>query len=215
MILGLLAQVWRLRAKALCYVRVRMRRSRLRSCLSGLDLSSADTRGNVRSVPPSLPVEKRFAILCEIVRSQHFAWREAVAEMCPDVATDDVVTRMWQLTGVTTGQAYAKHVDPEKSLARQAAQSVVFSSQCMGEDATVEDGASGSEAFVRHDDCPWFHWHERQGLLAEDRPGCDAWFASTLEELGARVGKDIHCETLEALPEGGRCCRRRIWVDAE
>ena len=117
----------------------------------------------------NLPAEKRFAILCEIVRAQHFAWREAVAELCPDVAADDVATRMWQLTGVTTGQAYANHVDPEAPLPLQAARSVVFSSQCMGEDAAAEEGAAATEAFVRHDDCPWFHWHQRKGLHLDRR----------------------------------------------
>jgi hypothetical protein len=167
---------------------------------------------------PSLSAEKRFAILCEIVRAQHFAWRQAVAESCLDVSPESVVKRMWELTGVTTGRAYAGHVDSAVPLATQAAQSVVFSSQCMGEDAVVEGGgveASSTEAFVRHDDCPWYHWHKRKDLLAEDRPGCDAWFASTLETLGASVGREIHFETLEALPEGGCCCRRRIWVETE
>ncbi len=28
------------------------------------------------------PIEKRFAILCGIVRAQHFAWREAVCQSC-------------------------------------------------------------------------------------------------------------------------------------
>ncbi len=177
-----------------------------------LGLPSVGGRDNVRRVP-SLSAEKRFAILCEIVRAQHFVWREAIAELCPDVPADEVATRMWQLTGVATGRAYAKHADPEAPLAAQAAQSVVFSSQCMGEDAVAE--VHDAEAFVRHDDCPWYDWHDRKGLLAEDRPGCDAWFASTLETLGASMGQRIHFETLEALPEGGRCCRRRIWVDEE
>ncbi len=83
----------------------------------------------------------------------------------------------------------------------------------MGEDAVVEPGDRGDAAFVRHTDCPWHDWHRKLGLLAEDRPGCDQWFASTFETLSDALGVKIRFETLEALPEGDPCCLRRIWVE--
>ena len=160
-----------------------------------------------------LPFEKRFAILCEITRAQHFAWREAVAQLCPDVDPARVVDRMWELTGEQTARAYLKRVDPQRPLAPQIAASVVWSSQCMGEDASVREG-QGDEAFVEHRDCPWLHWHRRLDLLAEDRPGCDAWFRSTVDTINQALGTRLRVETQETLPEGGAACRRRLWVDA-
>ncbi len=82
----------------------------------------------------------------------------------------------------------------------------------MGEDASVETGENG-EAFVRHCACPWLKWHERAGLLHEDRPGCDRWFSSTLDALNTKLGTKIKFETIEALPEGGASCLRRFWVE--
>lgn len=162
------------------------------------------------------PLEKRFAVLCQITRAQHFAWRAAVADLCPDVDPEAVVMRMWEHTGVGTAGAYVKRLDFDAPLARQVAASIAWSSDSMGEDAVVEPGADGvDEAYLRHTACPWVDWHRRQGLLAEDRPGCDAWFRSTFECVGEAAGKAVRFETLESLPEGGTCCLRRIWVEDE
>ena len=160
-----------------------------------------------------ITIEKRFGFLCEITRAQHFAWREAVRQLCPDVDPSDVADRMWELTGNETAKAYSRRLDLSRPLAEQIAESIVWSSQCMGENAGVEAGDGGDAAFVRHAQCPWFDWHDRLGLLAEDCPGCDRWFASTLRGITAVVGKRLQFETLEALPDGGRCCLRRIWVE--
>lgn len=161
-----------------------------------------------------IPIDKRFAILCQITRAQHFAWRQAVVEMCPGVDAAAVADRMWALTGVETANAYLKRLDVSKPLAPQVAASIAWSSQCMGEDAVVEPGADGvDEAYVRHDDCPWMHWHRRQGLLAEDRPGCDTWFAHSTRRINDALGTRLRCETLAALPDGDPCCRRRFWVE--
>jgi hypothetical protein len=158
-----------------------------------------------------IPVEKRFRILVEITRASHFAWREAVTRLCPDVDPTDVVNEMWRITGVQTAQAYLDRLDPEGDLARQVAASIVWSSQCMGEDAELEIGEDG--AFVVHSACPWCRWHEREALLAEDRPGCDEWFRSTIDTINARLGTALRFETLSALPDGAPACRRRIWDD--
>ena len=156
--------------------------------------------------------EKKFAVLCEITRAQHFAWREAVAKECPEIATTRVVLKMWSVTGEQTARAYLKRIHPERPIAPQIAAGIVSSSHCMGEDAVVEDGV-GDEAFVRHRACPWQKWHERLGLVAEDRPGCDEWVRSTCDTVGAAFGRKIRFETLESLPEGGSSCLRRIWVE--
>lgn len=154
--------------------------------------------------------KKRFDVLCQITRAQHFAWRAAVAEVVPAAEVPAVVDRMWAITGEQTGAAYARRLDLDNPLALQLAQSFVWSSDCMGEDAEVKPGEAG-EAFVRHDDCPWFHWHQRLGLVAEDRPGCDAWFAATIDRVNQACGVDLKFETLETLPDGGSCCLRRVW----
>jgi hypothetical protein len=161
----------------------------------------------------SIPVEKKFAVLTEIARAQHFAWHQAVHELFPGADMAAVTNRMWEITGHDTAKAYVKRLDRSKPLAPQLAASMVWSSQCMGEDAVMEVSADGQEAFVRHHDCPWFHWHKRLGLLPEDRPGCDLWFTTTVQDVNAALGTKIRVETKEALPDGGSCCLRRFWVE--
>jgi hypothetical protein len=159
-----------------------------------------------------IPIEKRFKVLCEIVRAQHFAWREAALALAPQLDAVKLTNKMWEITGVQTGRAYAKRLDPTKPLAQQVAQSIAWSSVCMGEDATVEKG-QGDEAFVRHADCPWYHWHQRLGLLKEDQPGCDSWFFTAVAEINKALRTNIKIETECSLPAGGNCCLRRIWAE--
>lgn len=158
-----------------------------------------------------IPIEKRFKVLCEIVRAQHFAWREAALALAPQLDPVELGNKMWEITGVQTAKAYLKRLDPGKPLARQVADAIAWSSVCMGEDAAVEQGA-GDEAFVRHADCPWYHWHKRLGLLKEDQPGCDTWFFTAVTEINKALGTNIKIETQRSLPAGGDCCLRRIWV---
>lgn len=160
-----------------------------------------------------IPVEKKFAVLCEITRAQHFAWHEAVRQLCPGVDMVQVTNRMWELTGHETAKAYLKRLDRAKPLAPQVAASIVWSSQCMGEDAHLEVSEGKDEAFVRHHDCPWVHWHRRTGLLHEDRPGCDVWFKTMVDDINAALGTRLRFETLESLPEGKPSCLRRFWVE--
>ncbi|MHC4549394.1 MAG: hypothetical protein ACYTEZ_11520 [Planctomycetota bacterium] len=157
--------------------------------------------------------EQKFAVLCAIVRAQHFAWRDAVAVLCPKVDPAAVVDKMWEITGRETARAYLKRIDPARPLAPQVAASIVWSSRCMGEEAFVEDGEDEEEAFVRHDACPWFHWHERRDLLGEDRAGCDRWFRATVDELNRALGTNLRVATQCTLPDGDRSCRRRLWVE--
>ncbi len=160
-----------------------------------------------------IPVEKKFAILCEITRAQHFAWHEAVKLMCPDADVAAVTDKMWEVTGHETARAYIKRLDKEKPLAPQMAKSIVWSSQCMGEAAEVEVTEGKDEAFVRHADCPWVHWHKRLDLLHEDRPGCDLWFQTAVADVNEALGTKLRVETTKALPDGDDCCLRRFWVE--
>ena len=160
-----------------------------------------------------IPVEKKFSVLCEIARAQHFAWHEAVRLMCPGVDPARVTDKMWEVTGHETAKAYLRKMDKNKPLAPQMASSIVWSSQCMGEAATVETTPGKDEAFVRHADCPWYHWHKRLNLLPEDRPGCDIWFQTAVDDINKTLGTALRMKTVEALPEGGSCCLRRFWVE--
>lgn len=159
-----------------------------------------------------VPIEQRFKVLCEIVRAQHFAWREAVLSMAPDLDPIELTKKVWQITGVQTAQAYLRRLDPDKPLPMQIARSIVWSSVCMGEDAVAEPGDT-EEAFVRHHDCPWFHWHKRTDCLEEDQPGCDMWFRTTVDEINKALGTNVKLETQCSLPGGGDCCLRRIWTE--
>jgi len=158
-----------------------------------------------------IPVEKRFKVLVEINRASHFAWREAALRLCPDVDAGKLVNEMWKITGEQTADAYLERLDPDGDLAHQFAASIVWSSQCMGEDAVLEAGEG--EWFVTHEGCPWHRWHEKLGLLHEDRPGCDAWFAATIARINEKLGTKLRFETQSALPDGDAACRRRIWVE--
>jgi hypothetical protein len=160
-----------------------------------------------------VPVEKRFPVLVQITRASHFAWRQAVVDLCPGCDPVAVVNRMWEITGHDTAAAYVKRLDPKKPLAMQFARSIEWSSQCMGEDAEALEGPKAGEAMLKHHGCPWCDWHKRLGLLAEDRPGCDIWFKTAIDDINAKLGTKLRFETTESLPEGGGCCLRRFWVE--
>lgn len=160
-----------------------------------------------------IPLEKRFTVLCEIVRAQHFAWREAVSTLCPGIDPRTVVERMWEITGRESARAYLRRLDSSQPLAPQVAASIAFASACMGETVEVEVSGDRDEAFVRHRDCPWLRWHRMNDLLGEDRPGCDRWFVATVEGINRELGTSLKVETLGTLPDGDPCCVRRLWRD--
>ena len=87
-----------------------------------------------------VPIEKKFRILVEITRASHFAWREAAIKCCPGVDPGELVNEMWEITGVRTAEAYLKHLDPAGDLVGQVAESIVWSSQCMGEEVLARAG---------------------------------------------------------------------------
>ena len=159
-----------------------------------------------------ISVKKKFQVLCEIVRAQHFAWYEAVSEMCPDVDPAEVAARMWEVTGKETARAYLKRIDPSLPLAAQVAGHVVSSSRCMGEDAVLTVSPDKDEAFVRHVACPWLRWHQALDSVDQDLMGCECWFRETVSEINQALGTDLCVETLEAMPNGDDSCLRRFWV---
>jgi hypothetical protein len=159
-----------------------------------------------------IPIEKRFRILVEITRASHFAWREAALRCSPGLDAQRLVNEMWDITGKQTAESYLGHLDRARDLAPQVAASIVWSSQCMGEDAHVE-GEKPGECFVRHDGCPWMRWHRDRNLLSEDRPGCDRWFEAMIRTINERLGTRLRFETLSTLPEGADRCLRRIWEE--
>ncbi|MFH1319172.1 MAG: L-2-amino-thiazoline-4-carboxylic acid hydrolase [Bacteroidota bacterium] len=160
-----------------------------------------------------IPVEKKFKILCQITRASHFAWRQAAVESCPSVNPVDIVNKMWEITGHETSKAYLKRLEPDKPLPKQVADSIAWSSVTMGEDAKVVEGADEKEVFLRHDGCPWYDWHQRLGLLEEDRPGCDKWFETAVDDINKELGTNVKIETQKSLPDGDDCCLRKIWVE--
>lgn len=160
-----------------------------------------------------IPLEERFSVLSKITRAQHFAWREAARQMFPDADIGALVDRMWEITGVQTGRAYARRIDPKLPMAPQVAECIGWSSRCMGEDVEVTRSPDEKEGFVKHLDCPWYHWHKKQDLLEEDLQGCDVWFQTTVETLGRELGVPLRVETQKALPGGDACCLRRFWVE--
>jgi len=159
-----------------------------------------------------IPIEKKFQILCGIARAQHFAWREACRQLCPEKDTTEFVNKMWEVSAYDTGKAYLRMINKDASLPAQIAESIVKSSITMGEDAKLIMGDGDDEYYVKHEGCPWFDWHKRLGLLPEDRPGCDVWYFQTVEYINKTLGTNVKIETLKSLPDGDDCCLRRIWI---
>jgi L-2-amino-thiazoline-4-carboxylic acid hydrolase len=160
-----------------------------------------------------IPAQEQFSELCQIVRAQHFAWRQAVRHSAADIDPGGVVDRMWDVTGEWTARSYAKRIDPTKPVAPQVASNIARSSASMGEEVSVESSTTDDESLVRHTRCPWLEWHRRFDLLEEDRRGCDRWFQSTMEHLSTAIGVSVRVETIQTMPEGAPNCERRIWVE--
>ncbi len=160
-----------------------------------------------------MDLNKKFEVLANIMRASHFEWRRAALSLKPDLDPQTLVNRYWEEVGKDTAQYYLRMIDPEKDLAPQMAELYVSSSVVMGEDAEViQDSADGRNQ-ARHNSCPWYDWHKREGLLAEDLAGCDHWLQVVVDEINAALGTALRFKTVEALPSGGSCCTRQFWVD--
>ncbi len=155
---------------------------------------------------------KKFNLLADIMRAAHFEWRRTAVDLAPDVAPVDIVKRYWTEVGRDTAVYYLKKIDRTKDLAGEVARLYVASSVAMGEDAEVGEAGDGC-AHACHHDCPWFHWHKRQDLLAEDQPGCDQWLQTVVDEINKALETRLRFETVESLPAGGQQCLRRFWEE--
>lgn len=159
--------------------------------------------------------EKRFELLANIMRASHFEWRRAVASLCPDLDPTEAVKRYWEEVGKDTAAFYLKKIDSTKNVAEQLAALYVASSVAMGEDAAVVQSTVPGEGMARHEACPWFDWHKREGLLHEDQVGCDHWLHTVVSEINRALGTSLCFETVESLPAGGSSCLRRFWEEGE
>ncbi|MFQ5412001.1 MAG: hypothetical protein ACE5EC_06875, partial [Phycisphaerae bacterium] len=114
---------------------------------------------------------KQFEVISNIMRASHFEWRRAVMKLFPNVDPKELVRCYWTEVGKDTAKFYLKKIDPDRDLAEQVARLFVSSSVAMGEDAEVLEQTPDGCSRARHNDCPWYHWHQREGLLEEDRMG--------------------------------------------
>lgn len=163
------------------------------------------------------PIEKKFEIGAQITRTTYFAFRETVRLACSNIDMTEVTKKFWEITARDTAPSYLKNIDPNKPLPEQIARNFVFSSLVMGESAKLMV-ASDKEAYCWHDACPWFEWASRldkkeRGILAEDEPGCSAWFEECVRLINQKLGTYVKIRTEKSLPAGDGCCVRKIWVD--
>jgi len=156
---------------------------------------------------------KKFEALAAIMRASHFEWRRAALALSPDVEPFELIKRYWEEVGKDTAKFYLKKIDPARDLGEQMAELFVSSSVVMGEDAEVLAKNADGQSQARHNDCPWYHWHKREDLLAEDQPGCDYFIQVVVDEINAALGRSLRFATDEALPAGGGCCWRRFWEE--
>lgn len=157
--------------------------------------------------------DKTFRLMSQIMRASHFEWRRAALSFCPGANPHDLVRAYWREVAKDTAAHYAGKIDPSGDVAAQFARLIVASSRAMNEEAVApgKDGQGREE--VIHTACPWADWHRRLGLVDEDRLGCDEWLFHTSAEINRRLGTRLVVETVETLPEGAACCRRRVFVE--
>lgn len=156
---------------------------------------------------------KRFDLLANIMRASHFEWRRTALALSPELDPMSLVKRYWTEVGKDTAKYYLKKIDPSKDVAAQMARLFVSSSVIMGEDAELLERDAEGRSLARHNGCPWFDWHKREGLLDEDRPGCDEFIKTVVAEINSALGTRLRFETKESLPEGGSGCLRVFWID--
>jgi len=157
--------------------------------------------------------KKKLEVLSNINRAAHFEWRRAVLALCPYLNPIDLIKKYWEEVAKDTAQYYLTKIDPDRGLAPQFAALFVSSSVVMGEDAELLEPTPEGHSRARHNDCPWYHWHQREDVLNEDQVGCDHWLGVTIEEINRALGRSLKFETETSLPAGGGCCLRRFWEE--
>ncbi len=159
----------------------------------------------------SYSLEQKFKALCQITRASHFEWRQAYIEMNPDADPKEAVLKYWEIVGHDTAKAYIKQIDPDKPILPQLAKAIVDSSLAMGETARIIPSANSEnsnsenndkELYFEHLDCPWLKWHQRYDAVDEDRPGCDKWLETLIDDISKEFGVKLEFETLSSLPDG-------------
>ena len=160
-----------------------------------------------------MDIEKKYAVLATIMRASHFQWRRAALAFNPNIDPARLVNRYWEEVGKDTAQYYVRQIDPAGDVAEQFTALFVSSSVVMGEDAEVIDKSAEGRAQMRHNSCPWYDWHQREGLLAEDLVGCNHFLQVVVDDVNAALGTSLRFETVESLPEGGSCCLRQFWEE--
>jgi hypothetical protein len=160
-----------------------------------------------------MDIEKKFAVLAEIMRASHFEWRRAALALNPDTDPTELVKRYWDEVGKDTTSYYVRMIDPAGDLAEQFAELFVSSSLVMGEDAEVIEKSADGRAQARHNSCPWYTWHQREGLLTEDLAGCNHFLQVVVDGVNAALGTSLRYTTVESLPGGGGCCLRQFWEE--
>jgi hypothetical protein len=158
---------------------------------------------------------KKLAILSEITRASHFEWRRAAAARNPDQDPREAVMLYWEESARDAARYYLKKIDPAGDLADQVADLFVSSSLIMKETAERLPNSAAGHSRMQHTACPWFDWHEKEGLLDEDQAGCDHFIATLLEEFNAALGTRLRFSTESSLPAGQACCLRHFWVEEE
>jgi hypothetical protein len=158
---------------------------------------------------------KKLEVLASIMRASHFQWRRAALASCPGSDPLELVNRYWTEVGKDTAKYYLRMIDPDKDLADQVASLFVSSSEVMGEEAEVIEKSPEGRCQVRHKTCPWFDWHRREGLLAEDQAGCDHFLQVLMDEINLALDTSLRFRTVESLPGGGGCCLRQIWEEGK
>ncbi len=156
---------------------------------------------------------KRFQLLGNIMRAAHFEWRRTALALSPNLDPMTLVKRYWEEVGKDTAKFYLSKIDPSRDLAEQMAKLFVSSSVIMGEDAATLPPDEQGRCGAKHNDCPWFHWHKKEGLLKEDQPGCDRFIQVVVDEINKTLKSRLRFETKESLPEGGKGCVRKFWVE--
>ncbi len=153
-------------------------------------------------------LEQKFKALCQITRAAHFEWRQTFIAMNPGADPKEAVLKYWEIVGHDTAKAYIKQIDPQKPIVPQLAKAIVDSSLAMGETARIIPGGSDNELHFEHQDCPWLKWHQRYDAADEDRPGCDKWLETLINDISKEFGVKLIFETLSSLPDGQDTCER-------
>jgi hypothetical protein len=157
-----------------------------------------------------IPLEKKFRVLCGITRSMYFLWLQTIKQLCPNIDENTLILKYWENLGHETAQSYIKHMDLNKPIL-SLAESIIFSSQCMGESADIITSRD-NEVLIRWTACPWIEWYSKFSSLEKDQLGCDKWLEVIISDLNKSLGLNIAWGRLKSLPKGEKYCEIKIYA---